>query len=266
MSALVKYDAARYALEEAALIDDVIDIRDKAQAMAAYARQAKDTKMVEWVTEIKVRAERKAGKMLSEMTLRDGGHAKKLTRSLDVTELPPTLSEMGISKNESSRWQKLAAVSDNQFEVAISAAIESAGEVTTAVMLRSAEVAKENKHTPEPCHEDKSEFHEEMPDFMAMCEDQQKEITEYIDQQKVYEKQEKAYKKTIEIYESEDKKCAELLRLNTYIDALNGRLNGITIGKNEAEKMCKRHDELLAKIRKALKVASNKEILPAIAR
>lgn len=133
MTNLVKYESARFALQQAVEIDEVKDIRDKAQAMAAYARQANDTKLVEWATEIKVRAERKAGQMLSEMPKLAGarGVGKKV-ESHDVTPL----SELGISKNQSSRWQKLAAVSDEQFEQAVTAAKEVAGEVTTAAMLR----------------------------------------------------------------------------------------------------------------------------------
>lgn len=38
-----------------------------------------------------------------------------------------TLAEIGITKNDSSRWQKLAAVSDEQFEHAVAAAKEVAG-------------------------------------------------------------------------------------------------------------------------------------------
>lgn len=125
MSNLIKYDAARYALEQAVSVDEVKDIRDKAQAMAAYAKQAKDTKLVEWATEIKVRAERKAGQMLAELNLKPG---PKIIGS--------TLLPIDVSKTQSSRWQKLASVPDEQFEQAVSAAKEVAGEVTTAAMLR----------------------------------------------------------------------------------------------------------------------------------
>lgn len=146
MSQLTKYDAARYALSVAVEVDEVKDIRDKAEAMAAYARQAKDTELVQWATEIKVRAERRAGQMLAEMPKQDGGHAAKVkARSHDVTEVPKTLSEIGITKNESSRWQKLAAVSDQQFEHAVAAAKEVAGEVTTAAMLRAAKTDEPQK-------------------------------------------------------------------------------------------------------------------------
>lgn len=138
MSALVKYDAARYALQQAVEIDEVKDIRDKAEAMAAYARQAKDTEMIQWVTEIKVRAERRAGQMLADMPKAIGTKGQFAGGN---TIVPPaktakTLSELGITKNESSRWQKLAAVDDDKFEKAVSAAKEVAGEVTTAAMLR----------------------------------------------------------------------------------------------------------------------------------
>lgn len=129
MTQLVKYNAARTALAEAHAIDEVKDIRNKAEAMAAYARQAKDTDMISWVTEIKVRAERRAGQMLAEMNI-------PKHRPAEVSKAP-TLPEMGISRDQSSRWQKLASVSDEKFEQAVSAAKEIAGEVTTAAMLRA---------------------------------------------------------------------------------------------------------------------------------
>ena len=149
MHALTKYDAARYALSVAVEVDEVKDIRDKAEAMAAYARQAKDTELVQWATEIKVRAERRAGQMLAEMPKQDGGHAAKVkARSHDGTEVPKSLADIGITKNESSRWQKLAAVTDTQFEEAVASAKEVAGEVTTAAMLRAAKACEPPKPAP----------------------------------------------------------------------------------------------------------------------
>lgn len=97
---LVRYEAAKTALREAHSVDEVKDIRDKAQAMAAYAKQARDTQLVEWATEIKVRAERRAGEMLSSMP-KLSGRPKKASHDT-------TLSDLGISRDQSSRWQKLA--------------------------------------------------------------------------------------------------------------------------------------------------------------
>lgn len=155
MSNLVKYNAARIALAEAHQVDEVKDIRDKSEAMAAYARQAKDKEMLVWVTEIKVRAERRAGQLLAEMPKNQGTKGQLAGGN---TIVPPenyvkTLADLGISKNESSRWQKLAGVSDEKFEHAVAAAKEVAGEVTTAAMLRAAKACKPPKAKAAPAPE-----------------------------------------------------------------------------------------------------------------
>ena len=94
MLELVRYEAARNALYAASSVDEVKDIRDKAQAMAAYARQAKDTDLIEWATELKVRAERRAGEMLAAMPKQNGARgAGKKVGSYDASPL----SDYGIS-------------------------------------------------------------------------------------------------------------------------------------------------------------------------
>ena len=54
-----------------------------------------------------------------------------------ATALPPTLEELNISKVQSSKWQRLARlVDDDTFEEALSRAKDMFGELTTAGMLR----------------------------------------------------------------------------------------------------------------------------------
>lgn len=135
---LVRYEAARTALAEAHRIDEVKDIRDKAEAMAAYARQAKDIELIRMATEIKVRAERKCGEMLKQ-TAANGDRA---TGRPEKVSQPTTLSDLGLTRDESSRYQKLAAMPEEHFETAIATAQATSGQVSTAYMLRMAEDVK----------------------------------------------------------------------------------------------------------------------------
>lgn len=147
LTQLVRYEQARTALAEAHRVDEVKDIRDKAEAMAAYARQAKDQDLILWATEIKVRAERKAGEMLTDMAERgeravrgDGPRFDPGNSSIKelVLDRPKTLTDLGVTKRESHRWQQLASMSEDHFEAAVATAKDTAGQVTTAFMLREA--------------------------------------------------------------------------------------------------------------------------------
>jgi len=114
---LIKYDAMVHAITECHKIDEVKDLRDKARALELYAQQAKNTDAERRAAEIRIRAERKTGSLL-----RDTEKAKPgpKDRSCDTTELK-TLSDMGISKDQSSKWQKLAEIPDDEFEGYITA-------------------------------------------------------------------------------------------------------------------------------------------------
>lgn len=143
---LIRYDAARVALAEAHRVDEAKDIRDKALAVAAYARQAKDRDMVIWATEIKLRAERRTGELLREteksgQRQAHGRPAKTTPRDVVL----PKLKDLGISQDQSTDWQKLAAIPEPEFEKRLKAAAGDPVTMTTEKMLR---------HAPEPVQDD----------------------------------------------------------------------------------------------------------------
>jgi N6-adenosine-specific RNA methylase IME4 len=122
MSALVLYDNACRAISEAKSIDEVKDLRDKASAMKAYARQARNRQLEIDAAEIRMRAERRLGQLIGqqkdEVGLNTGGRPQK-TPSQSEGVSPPTLEQAGIDYKLSSRAQKMAAVPEEKFEAAL---------------------------------------------------------------------------------------------------------------------------------------------------
>jgi hypothetical protein len=145
MTALIRYDAARKAIASAYRVDEAKKIRDKAEAVRTYAKLAGDVEMQNMAAEIRIRAERRAGQLLIEMEKNHGtrgaGRPRKdgtrVTWSNTSTAKTPKLEEIGITKDQSSKWQRLALLIDEvTFERALVQALEKSGELTTAALLR----------------------------------------------------------------------------------------------------------------------------------
>lgn len=94
--------------------------------------------------EIKIRAERKAGEMLAETEKNPGGQPEhKSYLSHDVTGRSPKLSELGVSRKESSRWQSIASIPEEQFERHVEQTKQAKQELTSAGALRLARTLKQ---------------------------------------------------------------------------------------------------------------------------
>lgn len=117
---LVRYDAMVTAISECHRVDEVKDFRDKALALEMYARQARNLDAERKAAEVRLRAERRAGELLKEQAdngQRDagkGGDRKSQSQPATVN-----LSDLGISKTQSSRWQALADVPADDFNAAL---------------------------------------------------------------------------------------------------------------------------------------------------
>lgn len=127
---LAQINAARKALVEAANIEEVLEIKDKAAAVALFAKAKGAKDAAQFAKEIELRAERKAGGMIPEF-FPPGGN--KNARSHDVT-----LEKAGISKMQSSRWQKIASIPEQEFEDVIATMGAEDKELTQALLLKIA--------------------------------------------------------------------------------------------------------------------------------
>jgi hypothetical protein len=112
---LVRYDAMVLAIKACHSVDEVKEIRDKARAIEVYAAQALNRDAERKAAEIRIRAERKTGELLKATKESGERHSGRGDQKSGSRHPTPILADLGISKDQSSQWQKLAAIPEEKF-------------------------------------------------------------------------------------------------------------------------------------------------------
>lgn len=150
-NALIRFDAARRALAEARSIDEVKLVRDQAEALRLYVRQQGESlEMQNDIAEIKLRAERRAGELLTDMPRANAEDNLMRGPKLHDATSGPTLSGLGISRVQSHRWQAEASVPEEQFEEHVAEVRAAKSDLTSAGLYRLARTLNHKALMPSP--------------------------------------------------------------------------------------------------------------------
>src|SRR5271169_2110990 len=146
MNALATLDSVRLMLAEARTLPDLKKIRDKAEAVKAYARAQKiGIEVQNYAGEIVAEATRRMGEFL--LTAEKNSGARRYPKGTAKQARPLTLKELGISKKQSANCQDIARLPLEKLREHINA-VKNSGQVITIGALAMA--AKEHKRKTRP--------------------------------------------------------------------------------------------------------------------
>lgn len=133
LAILDNFDKAKALIVKADLAE-AVDYINKGEALKVYATKAKKGGEIQnQCAEIKIRAERRAGEILKEMEKNPGQLFRGNT--MQPREDTPKLSDLGISKVQSYRWQTEALVPEKTFQEHV-AKINAAKQELTSVEVQ----------------------------------------------------------------------------------------------------------------------------------
>jgi hypothetical protein len=145
-ASLARYDAMCRAIEAAYKVDEVKEIRDQAIALETYARQAHNVEAERQACEIRLRAERRAGKLSAELERSSGGRPGKTLPTMGRVSKANALHKAGVSPKQAEKWEKLAAVPQPEFEAALA---DRTTKPTTNGIIRASMAPKRNQVSTE---------------------------------------------------------------------------------------------------------------------
>ena len=149
-TALIKIEQARRALEQARTIEDHLNVADAASMIeGAMKRRGVGVETMNEAASIKLQAERMVGRMLTEAAEQGkrskGGRPPKTGNGGQL--VLDTLDDLGIKKNDSSKWQKMARLSDEDFDELFQECQHNSDELTQALILR---IVRQRESGPKP--------------------------------------------------------------------------------------------------------------------
>lgn len=156
VAGLAIYERMCTAIAECARVDEAKDIRDKALALEAYYRQARNLDAEREAANVRLRAERRVGELLKELaraeTASGGNTGGNQYVAASARGTPPepspyaaALAEQGMSRQAAHRFQSLADIPARDFE----AALRGPEKPSTSGLLKHAE-ARRKTHAPAP--------------------------------------------------------------------------------------------------------------------
>ena len=132
-------------LEKAKTLSDILRVRDAAEAVRVLSgRPSRRLDAHKQAAILRLTAERKAGILLRELGLHGGDR-----RSRNRADYP-SLTKLGISQAQSSRWQRLAAVSESVFGAYIERATSEGRGVSAAGLLRISAISNSKQTCSRP--------------------------------------------------------------------------------------------------------------------
>jgi site-specific DNA-methyltransferase (adenine-specific) len=152
MDVLQLRDNAKNQLSQIKTIETGIDYLNKVKAIETWAKaEKKDAELQNMIAEQKIRTQRILGQLLKESDLAKASNGNqytgKLDRSINSTS-PKNLSDFGITKDQSSTFQKIASLPDEIFEAEIATAKDESlkrVELTTSRVLTAAKEYEQQK-------------------------------------------------------------------------------------------------------------------------
>jgi len=144
---LSNLDLVRVALAECKTAMEAKQIADVAEAGRVYLERINSSvEVVNRATEVRILAERQMGAFLKKMPKATGAMGIG-TSAVVADDRTPTLKEIGITKDQSSRAQKLADIPEPEFRERIAVAKASGGKLTTAAIVGRGIPQKKSEYT-----------------------------------------------------------------------------------------------------------------------
>ena len=117
------YAAARKALSECSRIDECQQWANKAEALASYAKQAKDDQLRNLAKRIQARAIRRCGELLKQVEPAKNQHDANARDGTVPSTRTQAATDAGLSERQRKTALRVASVDDETFNTAIDAPV-----------------------------------------------------------------------------------------------------------------------------------------------